>query len=65
VSFLQSGSAYSFNADDIITGDATIEYSITVTDPNFRIVGVELDSNVLNGGPGTTSVFKDIEESRR
>jgi len=61
VSFLQSGSAYSFNADDIITGDATIEYSITVTDPNFRIVSAELDSNVLNGGPGATSVSKDIE----
>jgi hypothetical protein len=62
VSFLQSGSAYSFNLDDNLTGDATIEYSITVTDPHFRIVSAELDSNVLNGNPfGTTSVFKDIE----
>ena len=62
VSFVQSGSAYSFNADDIITGDATIEYSITVTDPDLRIVGVELDSNVLNGNRlASTSVFKDIE----
>ena len=61
VSFLQSGSAYSFNADDNITGDATIEYSITVTDPNFSIVLARLDSNVVNGGSGTTFVSKDIE----
>lgn len=62
VSFLQSGSAYSFNLDDNLTGDATIEYSITVTDPHFRIVSAELDSNVLNGNRfASTSVFKDIE----
>jgi hypothetical protein len=56
---------YAFNAIDLITGTAELEYTVTVLDPSFFISGVAIDSNVnvqgsQPGVPPLTTVVKDI-----